>query len=185
MSPEPEVAPEVAIQVATQVAPEVAPGVLATIAAAVERIIPSDDGLPGAREAGTIRFVLDEAAGRGEAGLKALAARAAVLDQAAASTDPGGPGITFAALSAEQQDAVLLELEAAGSPALGWLVETTMEGFYGDPRHGGNSGGVSWEMIGFPGPTGGTGYTPPFGWYDANEPNLPGLGPDGTTDPTR
>ena len=30
------------------------PAVLATITAAVERIIPSDDGLPGAREARTI-----------------------------------------------------------------------------------------------------------------------------------
>jgi gluconate 2-dehydrogenase gamma chain len=165
--------------------PEVEPQVRATIAAAVERIIPSDDGLPGAREAGTIEFVLDEAAGRGTAGLRALAARAAVLDQAASNADPANLGATFAVLSAELQDAILLELEAQGSPALGWLVETTMEGFYGDPRHGGNQDGVSWQMIGFPGPTGGTGYTPPFGWYDANEPNLPGLGPDGTTDPTR
>ena len=166
-------------------APEVAPEVIATIAAAVERIIPSDDGLPGAREAGTIQFVLDEAAGRGPAGLRALAVRAAVLDQAAVGADPARPGATFAALSPELQDAILLELEVAGSPALAWLVETTMEGFYGDPRHGGNADAVSWQMIGFPGPTGGTGYTPPFGWYDANEPNLPGLGPDGTTDPTR
>jgi gluconate 2-dehydrogenase gamma chain len=165
--------------------PGVSPDVLATIAAAVERIIPSDDGLPGALEAGTVGFVLDEAAGRGEAGLKALAARAAVLDQAASAADPARPGVTFAALTTEQQDAVLLELEAEGSPALGWLVETTMEGFYGDPRHGGNRDAVSWEMIGFPGPTGGTGYSGPLGWYDANEPNLPGLGPDGTTDPTR
>jgi gluconate 2-dehydrogenase gamma chain len=164
---------------------EVPPRVLATIAAAVERIIPSDDGLPGAREAGTIRFVVDEAAGRGAVGLTALAARAAVLDQAASTAHPGRPGITFAALTAEQQDAVLLDLEAEGSRALAWLVETTREGFYGDPRHGGNQAAVSWELIGFPGPTGGTGYAPPFGWYDANEPNLPGLGPDGTTDPTR
>jgi len=166
-------------------APGVGPGVLATIAAAVERIIPSDDGLPGAREAGTISFVLDEAAGRGETGLQALTARAAILDQAAAMAHPARPGVTFAALIAEEQDAVLLELEAEGSSALAWLIETTMEGFYGDPRHGGNRNAVSWEMIGFPGPTGGTGYAPPFGWYDANEPNLPSLGPDGTTGPTR
>ena len=160
------------------------PAALATIQAAVERIIPSDDGLPGAREAGTIGFVLDEAAGSGQTGLTALAARAAVLDAAAAAID-ARPGITFSALPTQLQDAVLLELETDGSPALRWLVETTMEGFYGDPRHGGNKDAVSWQNIGFPGPTGGTGYTGPFGWYDANEPNLPGLGPDGTTDPTR
>jgi gluconate 2-dehydrogenase gamma chain len=161
------------------------PAVEATIRAAVERIIPSDDGLPGAREAGTYDFVADEAISRGAAGLQALAARAALLDQAAAAADPERPGARFVDLSPDQQDAVLLALETEGSAALGWLVELTMEGFYGDPRHGGNRAGVSWEMIGFPGPTGGTGYEPPFGWYDANEPNLPGLGPDGSSDSSR
>jgi hypothetical protein len=133
----------------------------------------------------TYDFVLEEARGRGQAGLEALAQRATDLDEAAAALHPDQAGAGFAALTAEQQDAVLLELEAESSPALRWLVVTTMEGFYGDPRHGGNKGGVGWELIGFPGPTGGTGYEPPFGWYDANEPNLPGLGPGGSTDPTR
>lgn len=162
------------------------PGVLATITAAVERIIPSDDGLPGAREAGTINFVVGELEDA-PAKVAALVELALTLDeaaQAAGSAAPAGPGI-FAGLSGEQQDAILLTVETDGSPALAWLVEATMEGFYGDPRHGGNANGVSWEALGFPGPTGGSGYEPPFGWYDANEPNLPGLGPDGTTEPTR
>lgn len=168
------------------------PAILATITAAVERIIPSDDGLPGAREAGTINFVVSELDGAAPR-VAALVELALTLDEAAAEasedsaegpTGPAGPG-AFAALAGEQQDAILLAVETDGSPALAWLVEVTMEGFYGDPRHGGNANGVSWEALGFPGPTGGSGYAPPFGWYDANEPNLPGLGPDGTTEPTR
>lgn len=161
-----------------------APGVVAAITAAVERIIPSDDGLPGAREAGTINFVLGEL-GDAPPRVASIIELALTLDAAAVTADPLRPGCAFAALSGEQQDTILLTLETEGSPELSWLVETTMEGFYGDPRHGGNANGVGWEAIGFPGPTGGSGYEPPFGWYDANEPNLPGLGPDGTTDPTR
>jgi gluconate 2-dehydrogenase gamma chain len=138
--------------------------------------------LPGAREAGTTDFVLGEAELGGASGVDALVARAAVLDSAAAAA---WPGQAFATLDAASQDAVLAGLEHAGSPAFAWLVEIAMEGFYGDPRHGGNRGGVSWELIGFPGPTGGRGYAPPYGWYDAHEPNLPGLGPGGSTEPTR
>jgi hypothetical protein len=95
------------------------------------------------------------------------------------------PGRAFAALEPAEQDAVLASLEQAKSPAFHWLLETTMEGFYADPRHGGNRNGVSWQLIGFPGPTGGKGYEPPYGWYDANEPNLPGYGPDGSALPTQ
>ena len=167
------------------------PAVLATITAAVERIIPSDDGLPGAREARTIDFVVGELDGA-PARVAALVELALALEEAAEAGDAPAPAAAgsgrpggFAGLTGEQQDAILLAVEADGSPALAWLVETTMEGFYGDPRHGGNVGGVSWEALGFPGPTGGSGYEPPFGWYDANEPNLPGLGPDGSTAPTR
>jgi gluconate 2-dehydrogenase gamma chain len=150
------------------------------IRAAVERIIPSDDGLPGAREAGTADFVLDEAAGDAHR-LAALADLAAVLDQAAAAT----PGRSFAGLEPAAQDEVLAGLDRSGSAGFRWLVETTMEGFYADPRHGGNRGAVSWKLIGFPGPTGGTGYAPPYGWYDAHEPTLPGLEPGGPTAATR
>jgi hypothetical protein len=141
--------------------------------------------LPGAREAGTSDFVIGEASIEGAAGLRALAERAAALDDAARRDRPAGGAASFADLDPAAQDQVLADLERTGSSAFRWLVEKTMEGFYADPRHGGNRGGVSWELIGFPGPTGGRGYEPPYGWYDANEPNLPGLEPDGSTAPTR
>ena len=58
---------------------------------------------------------------------------------------------TFVRLSADQQDQVLTALEKQRSPFFSLLIEHTMEGFYGDPRHGGNRDRVGWKMIGFPG----------------------------------
>ncbi len=34
----------------------------------------------------------------------------------------------------------------------GYVVDHTMQGFYGDPRHGGNRDGVSWKMLNLPYP---------------------------------
>ena len=131
------------------------------IRAAVERVIPSD-GRPGAREAGTAGYVLARAAA-GDAALALYQAGAARLDALAVARGDGRP---FASLSPADQDAILGDLDAAGSPFFRRLVVESMEGFYGDPRHGGNHGGLSWELLGFPGPTGGSGYAPPLGWYD-------------------
>ncbi len=134
----------------------------AVIRAAVERIVPSIDGA-GAREAGTAAYVL----GRTRAdpgilpGYRRLASRLAGL--AAASAE----GRRFDELPDDAQDAALTALEASGDPAFRRLVIDTMEGFYGDPAHGGNAGAVGWAILGFPGPTGGAGYEPPLGWYDA------------------
>lgn len=132
------------------------------ISAAVDRIIPSEDG-PGAREAGTAAYVLRRAVAAPTvlAGYRGLAARLIALTAASA------PGRRFPDLPSGMQDEALAAIEAAGDPAFRRLVIDTMEGFYGDPRHGGNEGAVSWAWLGFPGPTAGTGYEPPLGWYDA------------------
>jgi gluconate 2-dehydrogenase gamma chain len=72
-------------------------------------------------------------------------------------------GKVFADLISEDQIAVMHQLEdgkAQGaiwnqtSPTefFGYLVDHTMQGFYGDPRHGGNREGVSWKMLGLPYP---------------------------------
>jgi gluconate 2-dehydrogenase gamma chain len=69
----------------------------------------------------------------------------------------------FIDLSMAQQDDVLGRLEANQAPGAIWgqvsargffnrLVEHTMEGFYGGPRHGGNRDAVSWRMLGLPTP---------------------------------
>lgn len=137
--------------------------VAATIRAAVARIVPSDDG-PGAREAGTAGYVLRRATATASLrdGYVRLAARLDALATAAA-------GRPFAELEPEARDRALAAAEADGDLAFRRLVIDTMEGFYGDPRHGGNAGAISWARIGFPGPTGGSGYEPPLGWYDEHE----------------
>jgi gluconate 2-dehydrogenase gamma chain len=133
----------------------------------VERVVPSDD-TPGAREAGTAAYVLGRAGVTSavRAGYVRLAAR---LEAEATARATGG---TFAALSPEAQDDILAGLDREADGAFRRLVVDTMEGFYGDPRHGGNANGVGWANIGFPGPTGGSGYEPPLGWYDEHTEDL-------------
>lgn len=66
---------------------------------------------------------------------------------------------SFSGLNAEQQDALLAELEKGGIDLDGMdsklffeqVLGNTMEGFFGDPIYGGNRDMVSWKMIGFPG----------------------------------
>jgi hypothetical protein len=53
---------------------------------------------------------------------------------------------------------------------LGLLVDHTMQGFYGDPRHGGNRQGAGWKVVGLA-------YPPIRGRlkYDRNNPDAAGL----------
>lgn len=73
-------------------------------------------------------------------------------------------GRAFHALTADQQDAVLHDLEknridfaALGEPDLsaGYfftrLLDNTKEGYLADPQYGGNQGMAAWVMINFPG----------------------------------
>jgi gluconate 2-dehydrogenase gamma chain len=57
----------------------------------------------------------------------------------------------------------LKELEGGGAAGEAWkdlssrdffalILSHTMQGFYGDPRHGGNRERVSWKMLGLPYP---------------------------------
>jgi gluconate 2-dehydrogenase gamma chain len=65
----------------------------------------------------------------------------------------------FAQLGAEQRDDVLkglddrkIELEGvSGKTFFDLLLHTTIEGYFGDPVHGGNRNMTAWKMIGFPG----------------------------------
>ena len=69
----------------------------------------------------------------------------------------------FAALTAQQQDAVLQAMDKGQARGECWkqvsakaffdlVVSHTMQGFYGDPRHGGNRERVSWKMLRLPYP---------------------------------
>jgi gluconate 2-dehydrogenase gamma chain len=138
----------------------------ATIEAATERIIPADRDA-GARQAGVVNYI-ENALGTYEAEHAPLyIAGVRDLDRLAREKFSE----RFVSLRPKQQDEILAHLEKEQNPFFSLLLEHTMQGFYGDPRHGGNRDGASWKMIGFPGPTHPKGYQPPFGWYDENIPD--------------
>ncbi|OGQ75664.1 MAG: hypothetical protein A3G40_11340 [Deltaproteobacteria bacterium RIFCSPLOWO2_12_FULL_57_22] len=137
----------------------------ATIQAATARIIPTDHD-PGALEAGVIDYI--ERALSGHAKRSAQLYLDGVVELDRLTLEQFGVE-AFAALGPAEQDEILRSLEQGASRFFAVLLEHTMEGFYGDPRHGGNKNRVGWKMIGFPGPSFPKGYEPPLGWYDANE----------------
>ncbi|HUO30710.1 MAG TPA: gluconate 2-dehydrogenase subunit 3 family protein [Bryobacteraceae bacterium] len=63
-------------------------------------------------------------------------------------------GYDFASLPFAAQLAKLREIEKnpETKPFFDLLVAHTMQGFYGDPRHGGNRERVSWKMLGVAAP---------------------------------
>jgi gluconate 2-dehydrogenase gamma chain len=72
-------------------------------------------------------------------------------------------GKSFADLEASAQEQVLRQLETGKAPGAIWkqssppdffrmVIDHTMQGYYGDPRHGGNREGASWKMLGLPYP---------------------------------
>ena len=89
-------------------------------------------------------------------------------------------GGAFAELDADVQDTALKALEAGDvplDPALrdffSLLLQNTKEGYFADPRHGGNHGMASWVHIGFPGARASF-----LEWTDPSKDNVPyPLGP--------
>lgn len=129
-----------------------------TLAAISDQIIPPDQD-PGASWAGVVNYIDRQLCGpfynlrltyrRGLAGIDESSRLAY--------------GKLFANLELPQQTDLLHQLEngqAAGaswkqvsSPEfLAYVIDHTMQGFYGDPRHGGNRDRVSWKMLGLPYP---------------------------------
>ena len=107
-----------------------------TLEAMLERLIPEDD-TPGARQAGVIRYIDRQLTTHfrqhRETYGKGLAAAAALAD-----------------LPPERQDQALRELERnrATRPFFELVLGHAMQGFYGNPRHGGNREFASWRMLG-------------------------------------
>jgi gluconate 2-dehydrogenase gamma chain len=61
-------------------------------------------------------------------------------------------GRRFVELPSEQQVQVLAGAEENSKAFFDLIVAHTRQGFYGDPRHGGNRNMVSWKMLGLPFP---------------------------------
>lgn len=151
----------------------------AFIAAAVERLIPSDENGPGAIDAGVPSYIdkqLGGAWGAGErlyrsgpwhegmttqgyqlpftpAELFRNALRGIDADLKKRGSKP------FEQLGAEAQDTYLKMLESGGIDLHGVpskvffqsLLDLTIEGYFSDPVYGGNKDMLAWKMIGFPG----------------------------------
>jgi gluconate 2-dehydrogenase gamma chain len=132
------------------------------VAAATSRIFPSDDGEPGAREAGVTIYIDRQLAGpwgrdgrrytRGpfvanappELGYQDRATPQQIYRQ-------GLRGLRgFDRLTPAEQDRKLTEIEQTRFFEL--LHQNTLEGMFCDPLHGGNVDMVGWQLIGFPGP---------------------------------
>ena len=126
------------------------------IEAVAERLIPSDENGPGARECGVPTYI-DRSFSRALAAQKtAFTAGLAAMD-ALAHARHGAP---FAELDATQKDELLTAMEhneAAGfepnSRAFFYRVrQLTWEGMFGDPFYGGNRDFAGWDLIRYPGP---------------------------------
>jgi len=110
--------------------------------AVIDRIIPADD-FPSASQAGVMHYLEPMLAGDAREWGGPISDGLATLEQTAVDRH----GCSFADANADQQDALLTEIE--NQPFFRELVILTSEGFYADPGNGGNRDEVSWKMIGF------------------------------------
>lgn len=110
--------------------------------AMVDRIVPADQD-PGAAWAGVVLFIDRQLMGFHKPHQPAYRKGLAEV------------GKGFADLTPEQRDAALSAMDQKGAPLKPFfdlVVQHTMQGFYGTPRHGGNRDAVSWRMLGVPVP---------------------------------
>ncbi len=128
--------------------------------AIADRILPPDDGEPGAGEAGVIHFIDRAFEGFQADGLEAAREGLAELQRLAETRYPGeGP---FSRLGPDRQDALLREIEDGGFFAQ--MRFLTVAGMFALPGHGGNRGKAGWRLLGFEDRFV---WRPPFGHYDA------------------
>ena len=125
-----------------------------TLDAVCERLIPQDQD-PGASKTGVVRFIDLQLAGHNRMYQDLYRRGIRALD----ATARGLHGKPFADLDPERQDALLVLVEEGEASAAAWqgvsqkeffsaVLDHAMQGFYGDPRHGGNAGAASWKMLG-------------------------------------
>jgi len=137
-----------------EAAARLGPAAYSALAAAVDRILPGEGG---SREAGAIAFI------DAQLGSRLLAPALPLFQQAGRMLDAYARrrhGADFAALQADQKDAILEELAHGRIPVKAFpqkeffvLLHTlTLEGTLSDPVHGGNQGGVGWAAVGFVAP---------------------------------
>jgi gluconate 2-dehydrogenase gamma chain len=115
-----------------------------TLDAICEQIIPTDQ-TPGAAWAGVVNFIDRQLMGPYRRQQAAYRAGLKAIDEAATKF-----GKNFVDLDAQRQTAVLESLTGPAKRFFATAIAHTMQGYYGDPRHGGNRDAVSWRMLGVP-----------------------------------
>ena len=132
------------------------------ISAACERIFPSDESGPGAKEAGVIIYIDRQLAG--PYGRDRYRYTKGPFVESVPQHGYQGKknpqeiyrdgllqlGTEFAGLEAAQQDERLRSIET--TMFFKMLRTHTLEGMFSDPMHGGNAGLIGWQLIGYPGP---------------------------------
>jgi gluconate 2-dehydrogenase gamma chain len=135
------------------------PDQAAALDAMTSRIIPSVDGRPGAHEAGVVHFI-DKSLATFNAARKPLYVDGVLdLNQRAAQRRDG---VTFAAMTATEQDDLLHELEK--TPFFETVRFDTIVGTFAVPAWGGNRNYAGWHLLGLDHRPQ---FQPPFGYYDA------------------
>jgi hypothetical protein len=124
-------------------------GEMTTLKAVLARLLPADDGTPGAVEA-NVHVYIDR-----QLGTAAYAENVPAYHQSLAALNQAAHG-SFAALTAKQQDRLLQRVEAGTvhgvSQAFFFVLLAHMrEGMFSDPMYGGNANFVGWDLIGYPG----------------------------------
>jgi gluconate 2-dehydrogenase gamma chain len=130
-------------------------GDAATIDAFAAQVIPSEEGSPGAREAGVVYYI-DRALSGFMRDLQPLYRRGLETFADLAIARFGKP---FADLDDETQRAFvdLVDGIATDSPDdfagqfYRVVREHTVQGYFGDPAYGGNRDVAGWKLVGFPG----------------------------------
>jgi gluconate 2-dehydrogenase gamma chain len=123
------------------------------------RIVPSDE-TPGAREAGSVRFMDNVLADGRQDQLEILQTGVAELNASAMSQF----GATlFSGLTEAQQDELLSSIET--SPFFTTIRFLTIASLFAFPQYGGTGPDVGYNLIGM---THAHAYMPPFGYYDAD-----------------
>jgi gluconate 2-dehydrogenase gamma chain len=128
------------------------------LAAIVDQIIPPDQN-PGAAWAGVVNYIDRQLCGPFQNLQNIYRHGLAGVDESSRFVY----GRLFADLDSNQQVDLMHRLESGHAPGTIWqqfssseffsyVVDHTMQGYYGDPRHGGNREGVSWQMLALPYP---------------------------------
>ena len=126
----------------------------AVLDAFANRIIPDDAHGPGAAASGVARYINRSLAEWNQNDVPLLSAGLQALDAAARAQHMQG----FVNLDAEQQDALMLAMEAGtvagfdnSHAVFNRLHRLVLEGMFSDPYYGGNANFAGWDLIGYPG----------------------------------